>query len=122
MSGVKFTYFDPIAGSNSFTTGLDPGTNHATLFGQTMPYVRSFTGVPSPSSTVTNTYTDINKLPLDSEALILKPDGSGYVGDEYGANIYYFNPGKQIIGAIVLRPPSNRTHPRMFQSSSAITP
>ena len=60
--------------------------------------VASFVGVQSPSSTVTNTYTGINKLPLDSEALILKADGSGYVGDEYGANIYYFNPVKQIIG------------------------
>jgi len=25
ISGVRFTYFDPITGSNSFTTGLDPG-------------------------------------------------------------------------------------------------
>lgn len=101
ISGVKFTYFDPITASNSVTTGLDPGTNYATVFGKTMPYVKSYTGVPFPGSTSTNTYTGINKLTLDAEALVLRSDGSGYVGDEYGANIYFFNPAKQIIGAIV---------------------
>ena len=123
ISGVRFTYFDPITGSNSFTTGLDPGTNSTTLFGKTMPYVTSYTGVQSPSSTVTNTYPGINKLPLDSEALILKPDGSGYVGDEYGANIYYFNPVKQIIGAIV-PPAAMQPHSpsNVLNYSSAITP
>ncbi len=106
---MKFTYFDPNTGSNSFTTGLDPGANYTTLFGKTMPYVTSYTGIQSPSSTITNTYTGIDKLPLDSEALILKPDGSGYVGDEYGANIYYFNPAKVIINAIV-PPPAMQPH------------
>ncbi|MES1181052.1 MAG: hypothetical protein ABUL66_04230, partial [Verrucomicrobiota bacterium] len=48
ISGVRFTYYDPITGSNSFTTGLDPGTNFTTLFGQTMPYVTSFSGQPTP--------------------------------------------------------------------------
>jgi alkaline phosphatase D len=101
ISGVRFTYYDPNTGSNSFTTGLDPGTNSTTLFGKTMPYVTTYTGYQSPSSTSNTTYTGVNKLPLDSEALILKPDGSGYVGDEYGENIYYFNSAKVITDAIV---------------------
>jgi acid phosphatase len=109
IGGVLFTYFDPYTGSNSFTTGLDPGTNYVTLFGKTMPYVGTYVGYQSPSSTSNTTYTGINKLPLDSEALVLKPDGSGYIGDEYGANVYYFNPSKQIIGAIV-PPPAFQPH------------
>jgi hypothetical protein len=109
IGGVKFTYFDPYTGSNSFTTGLDPGTNYATLFGQTMPYVTSYTGSQSPSSTTNTTYNNINKLPLDCEALIIKQDGSGYIGDEYGANVYYFNTAKQIVGAIV-PPPAFQPH------------
>jgi len=76
ITGVKFTYDDPLTLSNSFTTGLDPGTNYATLFGQTLPYVASFTGFQSPSATTNNTYTDIDKLPIDAEALIIKPDAS----------------------------------------------
>ncbi len=123
ISGVRLTYFDPVTGSNSFTTGLDPGTNSATLFGKTMPYVKSHVGVPFPGSTSTNTYTGINKLPLDSEALVLRPDGSGYVGDEYGESIYYFNPAKQIIGAI-LPPQASLAHSpsNVINFSSAITP
>jgi hypothetical protein len=109
IGGVKFTYFDPYTGSNSFTTGLDPGTNYAVLFGRTMPYVASYTGSQSPSSTTNTTYAGINKLPLDCEALVLKPDGSGYIGDEYGANIYYFNSAKEIISAIV-PPPAFQPH------------
>src|SRR6478609_7647403 len=31
ITGVKFTYFDAIRGSNYVTTGLDPGTNYATI-------------------------------------------------------------------------------------------
>jgi hypothetical protein len=123
ITGVKFTYFDPIQGSNSFTTGLDPGSNYTTLFGKTMPYVTTYVGFQSPSSTTNNTYTNINKLPLDSEALILKSDGSGYVGDEYGANIYYFNTAKQIIGAIV-PPPAFQPHSptNVLNYTSATTP
>jgi len=101
ITGTKFTYDDPLTLSNSFTTGLDPGTNCATLFGQTLPYVTSFAGLSSPGSTNITTYTNINKLPVDAEALVLKPDGSGYIGDEYGPNIYYFNSSKKIVGVIV---------------------
>ncbi|HXI71027.1 MAG TPA: esterase-like activity of phytase family protein [Verrucomicrobiae bacterium] len=123
IGGVRFTYFDPNTGSNSFTTGLDPGANSTTLFGQKMPYVTTYTGFQSPSSTTNTTYTGINKLPLDSEALIIKSDGSGYVGDEYGENIYYFNPAKQITGAIV-PPPAMQPHSptNVLNYSSAITP
>src|SRR5450432_1586102 len=123
ISGVKFTYFDPNTGSNSFTTGLDPGTSSTTLFGQTMPYVTTYVGQQSPGVTNLVTYTGINKLPLDSEALIIKTDGSGYVGDEYGANIYYFNPAKQIVGAIV-PPPAFQPHSpvNVLNYTSASTP
>ena len=114
ITGVKFTYNDPITGLNSVTTGLDPGTNYATLFGQTLPYVRSFTGTQSPGTTNLTTYPNVNKLPMDSEALHLKPDGSGYIGDEYGANIYYFNASKTITGVIV--------PPAAFQPSSTNVP
>jgi secreted PhoX family phosphatase len=104
INGVKFTYSDPVTGLNSVTTGLDPGTNYVTLFGQTVPYVRSFMGLQSPAATNLTTYPNVNKLPVDSEALVLKADGSGYIGDEYGANIYYFNSSKTITGVIVPPP------------------
>lgn len=111
ISGVKFTYADPVTGNPaSVTTGLDPALGQTTIFGKSLPYVTSYTGQTFPGSG-NATFNNINKLALDSEALVLKPDGSGYVGDEYGANIYYFNPGKQIVGAITppeaLRPHSN---------------
>jgi 3',5'-cyclic AMP phosphodiesterase CpdA len=109
IGGVLFTYFDPITGSNSYTTGLDPGTNYATIFGKPMPYVGTYVGQQSPSDATVYTYTNINKLPLDSEALVLKADGSGYIGDEYGANVYYFNSSKQIVDAIV-PPPAFQPH------------
>lgn len=123
ITGVRFTYDDPITGPGSFTTGLDPGTGTTTLFGQTMPYVINYTGFASPSSTTNNTYNNINKLPIDAEALILKADGSGYVGDEYGANIYYFDSTKKITGAIV-PPPAMQPHSPVgtLNYSSAITP
>src|SRR5262249_27676749 len=59
----------------------------------------------------------------DSEALVLRSDGSGYVGDEYGEHIYYFNSQKQIIGAIV--PPEAflpHSPTNVPNYSSAITP
>ncbi|HZL43926.1 MAG TPA: esterase-like activity of phytase family protein [Verrucomicrobiae bacterium] len=108
ISGVKLTYSDPITLTTSFTTGIDPGTNQATLLGQTLPYVRSYTGLRSPSSSSSSTYT-INKLTIDSEALVLKPDGSGYFGDEYGPNIYCFDSARKIVGVIV-PPPAFQPH------------
>ncbi len=123
ITGVKFTYDDPNTGPGAFTTGLDPGTSYISLFGQTMPYVPTYTGYQSPSSTTNTTYTGINKLPIDAEALIIKPDGSGYIGDEYGANIYYFDATKKIIGAIV-PPPAFQPHSPVgvLNYTSASTP
>jgi hypothetical protein len=121
ISGVKFSYADPNHPGLTVTTGLDPATSFTTLFGKTVPYVTSYTGLQSPSAASNTTYPGINKLPLDSEALIIKPDGSGYIGDEYGANIYYFNSSKQIIGVIVPPPafqPNSPVGTPFFSSSS----
>lgn len=100
VSGVRFTYVDPLSGATSFTTGLDPDVGSVTLFGKKLPYVRGYTGLQSPSSASPSTYT-INKLPIDAEALAFQADGSGYVGDEYGPYVYHFDASKRIVGAIV---------------------
>ena len=119
ISGVKFTYFDTIAGAASTTTGFNPAAGTTTLFGTTVPYVVNYTGLTTPSDAATTTYNNVNKLPLDAEALVLKSDGSGYIGDEYGANIYYFNSSKEIVG--VITPPAallprNATNDLVFDS------
>ncbi|MGE3844581.1 MAG: esterase-like activity of phytase family protein [Vicinamibacterales bacterium] len=101
ISGVKFTYFDPTRNAQTLTTGLEPANGVATLFGAPMPYVRNYTGAATPDATSNTLFTDINKLALDSEALAFRADGSGYVGDEYGGHIYYFDASKQIVGVIV---------------------
>jgi hypothetical protein len=101
ISGVKFTYFDPMRNALSLTTGLDPTGGFTTLFGGLVPYVQSYTGPQSPSTAVNTFYPNINKLALDSEALVLEDDGSGYIGDEYGGHVYYFDASKQIIGVII---------------------
>ena len=123
VSGVRFTYVDPTSGRASFTTGLDPDVGRATIFGKTLPYVRTYTGLQSPSSPSLTTYT-IDKLPIDAEALALKADGSGYVGDEYGAYIYYFDAAKQFVGAIVppaaLVPRSATTTPDYGANSTIV--
>ena len=104
ISGVKLSYLDPLTLALSATTGLDPGAGTATFLGKVLPYVMSYTGNQSPSSVATTIYNYINKLPLDSEAIAFRPDGSGYLGDEYAANIYFFNASKQIVG--VITPPA----------------
>lgn len=101
ISGVKFTYLDPTRNALTETTGLEPGDGVVTLFGAPMPYVRNYTGAATPDAGSNTLFSDINKLALDSEALAFRADGSGYVGDEYGGHIYYFNASKQIVGAIV---------------------
>lgn len=104
ITGTKFTYTDPNTGSGAVTTGLDPGSaGKAVIFGKTVPYVTSYTGQPRPGD-ANQTYTNINKLAIDAEGLVLKSDGSGYVSDEYGANVYYFNANKEITG--VITPPA----------------
>ena len=122
ISGVKFTYLDPISGVLSNTTGFNPAAGTTALFGTTVPYVTNFTGLATPSDTATTTYSNVSKLPLDAEALVLKNDGSGYIGDEYGANIYYFNASKEIVG-VILPPaavqPHNATGGLVFDSLAA---
>ena len=96
---TRFTYdHDGDAGTAPvFTTGLlsNGGTS---LFGSTVP-VRSGASAQS-DGTVTD------RLTLDSEGLILDSRsgkaGAGWIGDEYGANIYHFNSAKQIDGVLQL--------------------
>jgi hypothetical protein len=104
ITGTKFTYLDPTSGQIEKTTGLDPAAGKTTIFGKTVPYVSTYTGSPIPGAPPTTVYNNVNKLALDSEAIVLKPDGTGYIGDEYGANIYYFNANKEIVG--VITPPA----------------
>jgi hypothetical protein len=69
LGAQRLTYSDPITGNaSSFTTGLDPGPSAAqtTIFGTTVPWVNK------------DGDRDVKKLTLDSEALVLLPDGSGY--------------------------------------------
>lgn len=80
--GVKFTY-DTTTSTGLNTTGLNPavgtpGVLTTAVFSSSLPMGAN------------------GKLSLDSEALVLKADGSGYIGDEYGANIYHFDANKKI--------------------------
>jgi hypothetical protein len=43
------------------------------------------------------------RIPIDSEGLVLRPDGSFWVSDEYGPYIYHFNSKGRMIAAI--KPP-----------------
>ncbi len=80
--GVKFTYLDTVTGSQ-VTTGLNPAVGAS--------------GVLTTAAISNSLPKGANgKLSLDAEALVLKSDGSGYVGDEYGSNIYHFNSSKVI--------------------------
>lgn len=104
ITGVKLTYNDPSLGPGTSTTGLDPGaTGQTSLFGTTVPYVINYTGQATPGAS-NSTFNGINRLAIDAEGLVLKSDGSGYVSDEYGANVYYFNSSKEIVG--VITPPA----------------
>ena len=75
------------------TTGLDPGTGATAFVTQG--------GKQLPGSTVG---VAAGKIALDSEALRFLNDGSFYVGDEYGANVYYFDATGRMQG--VIQPPS----------------
>lgn len=104
IAGTKFTYNDPVHGAGTTTSGLDPAaTGTASIFGTVVPYVINYTGQPTPGAP-NQAFSNINKLAIDAEGLVLKSDGSGYVSDEYGANIYYFNAAKQIVG--IISPPA----------------
>ncbi len=94
-TSYKFTY-----GSGTTTTGLVPDSS-TTLGGRTVPYVTTSSGTAPTTSPLNPAGSNtINKITVDAEALVLKSDGSGWIGDEYGANVYYFNSTKQIVGVL----------------------
>jgi hypothetical protein len=70
-------------------TGADPGKGTVTERGIVLPAPAKGLGE--------------GKVSLDSESLQFKRDGSFYVGDEYAANVYYFDPRGRLRG--VIRPP-----------------
>ncbi len=83
--------------NGSVTTGFDPGA----------PGVNSFVtqnGMNLPGSKIGSA---AGKIALDAEGLRFLKDGSFYVSDEYGANVYYFNKAGQMQG--VVQPPAALT-------------
>lgn len=95
VGGVKFTY-DTGSGLG-VTTGLNPAVGAPGVL-TTSPLAAT---LPMGSN---------GKLTLDAEALVLKQDGSGYIGDEYGANIYHFDSSKKIDAVL---PIPNAFKPRL---------
>jgi len=81
--------------NGNLTTGLDPQLPSANSFitqgGYTLPGSKI-----GPAA---------GKISLDSEALRFLNDGSFYVGDEYGANVYYFDATGNLKG-VVTPPPA----------------
>jgi uncharacterized protein YhjY with autotransporter beta-barrel domain len=71
------------------TTGVDPGTGAAAFVKQN--------GLTLPGTSIGPT---AGKISIDSEAIRFLFDGSFYVGDEYGANVYYFDKTGQMKGVI----------------------
>jgi hypothetical protein len=74
-------------------TGFDPGTGAASVITQN--------GIQLPGQA---SGAAAGKVSLDAEALRFLRDGSFYVADEYGANVYYFDPSGRLQG--VIRPPA----------------
>ncbi|KEQ58327.1 3-phytase [Aureobasidium melanogenum CBS 110374] len=100
---LHFDYLDTILFTDprgTPVTGLDADA--------TGPYLQ-FSGFPDvPSATYTgdgfgNNGTGGHRVSVDSEGLILNPDGSFYVSDEYGPYIYHFSASGKMVQAI--RPP-----------------
>lgn len=87
--GFFFTDFN-----GNRTTGLDPGAPGPNAF-------VSQNGFNLPGS---KTGPAAGKISLDAEGLRFLNNGSFYVSDEYGANVYYFNKVGQMQG--VIQPPS----------------
>ncbi|WP_246623304.1 esterase-like activity of phytase family protein [Sphingomonas colocasiae] len=71
-------------------TGADPGAGTLKQRGMLLPAPAGGVGA--------------GKVSLDAESLQFARDGSFYVGDEYTANIYYFDPRGRLRG--VIRPPA----------------
>ncbi|TXN39516.1 autotransporter outer membrane beta-barrel domain-containing protein [Methylobacterium sp. WL30] len=67
-------------------SGLDPASGTTTQLGAVLPSVAS-----GPSA---------GRISLDAEGLARRLDGSFYVSDEYGPNIYYFSAGGQLQGVL----------------------
>ena len=86
--GIFFKDFN-----GNLTTGLDPN----------LPGANSFVtenGLNLPGS---KTGAAAGKISLDAESLRFLQNGNFYVGDEYGAEVYYFNAAGQMLG--VIQPP-----------------
>ncbi len=120
-NSVKFSYdSDPGAGVTlRTTTGLVPDTSTA-FAGASVPYVTVSNGAGT--NTTTGMTTAINKIAMDAEALVLKADGSGWIGDEYGANVYHFNSSKVIDGVLGKPAASVPTLSGSANYSSEVTP
>ncbi len=80
--------------NGNVTTGLDPGA-------------------PGPNAYVTENGMNLpgsklgaaaGKISLDAEGIRFLQNGNFYVGDEYGAEVYYFNAAGQMLG--VVQPPA----------------
>lgn len=67
-------------------SGLDPAAGTITQLGALLP---SATTGPS-----------AGRISLDAEGLARKLDGSFYISDEYGANVYYFSAAGQLQGVL----------------------
>ncbi len=74
------------------TTGLDPGAGATAFVTQN--------GMMLPGSTVG---AAAGKISLDAEGLRFLNNGSFYVSDEYGANVYYFDKTGAMLG--IIQPP-----------------
>ncbi|TAA26960.1 MULTISPECIES: esterase-like activity of phytase family protein [Pseudoxanthomonas] len=70
-------------------TGADPGAHTVVQGGVTLPSPASGPGA--------------GKISLDAESLQFTADGHFYLGDEYTANVYYFDPAGRLRG--VIEPP-----------------
>ncbi|BCW88514.1 hypothetical protein sos41_16550 [Alphaproteobacteria bacterium SO-S41] len=75
----------------ALTTGLDPGAPGPNAF-------ITQNGINLPGS---KTGAAAGKISLDAEGLRFLNDGSFYVSDEYGANVYYFSDTGNLLGVIL---------------------
>ncbi len=78
--------------NGAVTTGFDPGTGAGSLVTQNGIVLPGMTSGPA-----------AGKITMDSEGLRFLRDGSFYVSDEYGANVYYFDATGKMQG--VVKPP-----------------
>ncbi|WP_158880822.1 esterase-like activity of phytase family protein [Rhodanobacter sp. L36] len=87
-------------------TGADPGTGTITEHGVLLPSPHQGIGA--------------GKISIDAESLQFTRDGSFYVGDEYAANVYFFDPRGHLRGVLVPPPAvTPRTHGKIDFNSLA---